>query len=103
MATAAGVPIGDPDHAPPIRMRVIVADQRAQVGGLAVAELRLRRQPLLRKRCLITHRQNPHRGVRELQRDPVLVGAVHVIFVSKIAPNIYVSKYTFSALTCIIT
>ena len=26
-----------------------------------------------------------------------------VIFVSKIAPNIYVSKYTFSALTCIIT
>ena len=26
-----------------------------------------------------------------------------IIFVSKIAPNIYVSKYTFSALTCIIT
>ena len=26
-----------------------------------------------------------------------------LIFVSKIAPNIYVSKYTFSALTCIIT
>ena len=26
-----------------------------------------------------------------------------VILVSKIAPNIYVSKYTFSALTCIIT
>ena len=33
---------------------------------------------------------------------PVHAGAA-VIFVSKIAPNIYESKYTFSALTCIIT
>ena len=32
-----------------------------------------------------------------------LLGIETLIFVSKIAPNIYVSKYTFSALTCIIT
>ena len=33
----------------------------------------------------------------------VLCSMLCVILVSKIAPNIYVSKYTFSALTCIIT